>query len=582
MKSINDSEDYQAKMDRRNNIEKELGLRAKDGTWLGPRPPADIETWSEWKKALYWAAGGPAYEIATNLINSGKYEEYLLVMKDWSAYQEKKTQLAKKAIEETLKVYGIDPPLVSGPILSGAPCHKLADGTPDPAYFECYIGKEATWNPVFSENIPKGRWGETLPDGHVVIGADAFDYPGRLAYTLYHEGVHFQDSLTPDKDLRNDPAIELDHRREHQGRLKETFGLRDKDVEAFDLKMEGLQRNAKLWDTAIKMGHDPYKRETRDTVFHDDYKPRWLEQGELDEVRTVLNKAGELQTGIERSAAKERVFDETGFMANEVCSPSAYGRDLITEERLAPLRGRGADFYREILAGIRPRVSTDGCSFDLWVETLQRLANRGEVTAEWMNLGLQRYDDWKREQAEREADAATDKLAATYGFVWDGVDRGGWHAFRKADAKPPEVQIHFRLKRLDQAHAALFLVRTCLDRKIAEPSAEALDILNRRIGDPDFRGALAMRYPSGDVGWCYVYYMLENYGHLRDARGINDLLALMAEMRRRSQGGSRAPRDSTRRKDDADRDSRRQEKPDTGIDLTPAKEALERAKRKVP
>ncbi|MBI4677172.1 MAG: hypothetical protein HY748_06280 [Elusimicrobia bacterium] len=561
---------------QKKDFERKLGLRDEDGKWLGMRRPEGYENWSEWQRALYEASDGLVNDYAKKIFDSPwTYTDYARVIKDYEQYQEESTRLHSEAIKVAMEVYHISPPKKSGPVLSGPPCHKLADGTPDPGYVECYIGETAAWDPKYNESLGegKGRAGETGPDGKVHIGPDAFKYPGMLAYTLSHEKEHFQEHLKKDVDLRNKHAVEVRHRKGHLDSLKSTFDFTDEDVVEFKKKISGEESLAKQWDEKLKAGLDPYKLSDQRA-----FGPDFDLVSKEGNVRRTLKQIAEGARKLDAQNQRRNQMISLGVYADQVCHGMTHSQGVFDELALY----EPAVYDAEMARMERDLASHQGaCWYELTMELLRKLKGGERLEAGWVNAGKARYDERKREQAEREAEAALDKLAATYGFVWDGVDRGGWHVFRKADAKPPDVKCHFRLKRLDQAHAALFLVRTCLDRKIAEPSAEALGILSRRIGDPTFRDALAMRYASGDVGWCYADYLLRYYGHLTDAGGINELLALMAEMRRRAEGGSREPRDSARRKDEADRNSRKQEGQDMGIDLTPAKEALERARRRM-
>ncbi|MBI4677098.1 MAG: hypothetical protein HY748_05895 [Elusimicrobia bacterium] len=553
-----------------------MGWRAKDEKWLGPQVPADIEKWEDWKRALYWASGGSIREAAENLVRSGKYEEYGQVMKEFAEYQEEYAQLAKEAIREARNVYRMDPPKKSGPILSGAPCHKLPDGTPDPDYFECHMGETAVWNPVLAENIDDV--GQTDGDGHVRIGPQAFESPGSLAYALYHEGRHFQDFLTPEEDLgaagvdlRNDPAVEALRGEADLPFLKTVFDFDDRAVERFKSRLERKRALATIWEKEIARGLDPYKivdrgalPKDREFVYDDEGVKRTLKE--------IFGKSRELKESAERESRIRRQMWRLGELALTACAGG-----IVTQETLDELIYLDKDVYRDW----KSEYSKDfGCQYELFAEIQAKLASGERLDADWLNQGRQRHIERMREQAGRKAVAAVEKLAATYSFVWEGVERGGWYVFKKADEKYSSVEYRFRLQRLDEAHAALFLTRTCLDRKVAEPSAEALGILSRRIGDPAFRDAISMGYGGSDADWCYTYCMLRNYGYVTDAGGVNELLAVMAGKEREAAGHPKLE-GSRRRNEDADRNSRLQEGQDTGIDLTPAKEALEKAKRGV-
>lgn len=586
MNGLKEKEAYrQALVDKR-NIEIDLGLRTKDDKWLGLRPPEDIEDWPEWKQLLYKVAGGPVYECARNLINSGKYEEYLRVMEKHEEYEAERVRLAKDAIKETRRVYKMDPPKMSGPILSGAPCHELPDGAPDPAYVECHIGKKAVWAPAYSEGL--NVLGQTEADGKVLIGPDAFGSPGLLAYTLYHEGKHFHDFLRPGVDLKNEFADEVRRREKDKPFLESVFDFTPEDMRKFESGLERKRALAARWEKDIARGLDPYKVEDRGALPKDE-EYVFIKDGERRTLKEIFAKGRELKDSAERDAARKKAISdfhsESGLVAVAACAPGLYGRDPITEERLVGLRGRGPDFYREALNAVPPRQSWHGCDYELWIEMLQRLANGGDITAAWVNQGRQRYDDRKREEADREALAGLEKLAATYGFKLEGVDYYRRFVLKNVNNRYGSVDYRFPFQRLDEAQAALFLARTCLEGRMAEPSGEALDVLRRRIADPAFRKAITMGH-GNDADWCYLYVMLPNYGYLTDAQGMNELLAAMAEKQREAEDWIRKSRERSRRHEAADREYREGQRDGRGrgdgsVDLTPAREALEKARREV-
>ncbi|MBI5881898.1 MAG: hypothetical protein HZB91_02190 [Elusimicrobia bacterium] len=393
---------YWALKDEKKAIEHAIGLTDEKGNLLRRVEPDS----KEWRDILDSTAG-LAYnpknvaERYRNLKPKVK-TRYSSILKEFKPYQEESTRLRKKAIELTRKAYGIDPPETSGPIRSGAPCHRLPDGTPDPDYVECHIDKQASWNPVFSENLGSPE-GVTYPDGHVSIGPNAFAHPGTLAYAIYHEGEHFQNLLAEGADLRNEPGEEVMRRETDRAMLESEFDFTPGDLERFDEKLKKERERARQWDEKLNAGLDPYKKRERDAFPKDiDLTERAGESPKISEaLKEIWRKARELDERQKAEAKIREQLQEYGDIAMEVC----LSRRAVTQERLNALPRLDPQAYRDAI----PKDKYPHCQHELYEAMLLKLANGERLDAAWVNSGRERSSEetGKRRHLEEFLDLAT-------------------------------------------------------------------------------------------------------------------------------------------------------------------------------
>lgn len=248
---------------RRRALEIKLGLTDAQGR---PRPDEDL---------------GAMERLKRYFLRQGKeYAEYLEVVKDDNDGRRDLNALAASAIKLTREAYKIDPNLVSGTIVSGPPIARTEDDVSG------YIGRQTAFAPIFDPGLPDTRSGESRDDGTELIGPKAFAYPGKLAFTLYHEGQHFERILTPDLDLRNIPDWEVREREAQRPLLVDTFSLKRDDLEQFEAGLKRDEERAVKWNELIKGGLDPYKKSNQ-PAFPGNNQVRWLQDGAEDELDAI-------------------------------------------------------------------------------------------------------------------------------------------------------------------------------------------------------------------------------------------------------------------------------------------------------
>lgn len=231
-----------------------------------------------------------ATQYARRLLGLGadKYEEYSRLTNEYKSSQESFRGLSAQAIQLAMDAYKVVPTKSSGQIVSGPPVAKTDDDVPG------FIGNHIDFSPTFSLKTPDGAAGYTDDSGRVIIGPRAFEYPGKLAFTIFHESEHFERLLTPGLDLRNVPGEEVSTREKERPALKSRFDLKDKDIVGFDTVLKSEKIRAKKWATLIGQGFDPYKKHLQ-TAFPGGYRPLWLEEGEIDVVNDILGRAKTLR-----------------------------------------------------------------------------------------------------------------------------------------------------------------------------------------------------------------------------------------------------------------------------------------------
>lgn len=225
----------------------------------------------------------------------------------------------KVAIDLALKAYGIADPRnrPTGPILSGPP------NQPDkPGALRSYLNQTATFEPelTFSLLDESNNLGHTTHGGEVRIEWGAFDYPGKLGMTLYHESLHFKELLTPGVDILDEPRNEVRQRRGEHQLWYRVFKLKYADASQRDAVRSKSAAKIPEWDRMVKEGADPTTEKgyamlkgMLNTAFRPDGDrslPPWIKPG-LDD---ILGGADELAVAVDaenrdrqaRDAAAER------------------------------------------------------------------------------------------------------------------------------------------------------------------------------------------------------------------------------------------------------------------------------------
>lgn len=253
-------------------------------------------------------------EYAKRLLGLGNetYEEFARRTQEYKLAQQELRSLSEQAIRMATDHYKPAPANSSGNIASGPPKPATDDDMPS------FIGNPVTYAPVFSERVPDKTSGSTDDSGKVLIGDDAFDSPGKLAFTLYHEGEHFERLLTPGLDLRNNPKEEVLSRTRQRPLLKSTFGLTDKEIARFDEVLASERVRAQKWDALMSKGLDPYKK-SHQAAFPGNYKPMRLEDGVSQEVDNILARTRELREQ-ERAESERRRQEEEAERARRAAA----------------------------------------------------------------------------------------------------------------------------------------------------------------------------------------------------------------------------------------------------------------------
>lgn len=361
--------DLRGKADK---LEEEIGLRDSDGR-LRPVDDAGV------------------VEFAKRLLGLGveKYEKYARQIQEYKLAQEEFRSLTVQAITMANAEYASAPLKTAGNIVSGPPIPQSDDDVPG------YIGNHITINPKYSKLLPINTWGATDAAGNVLIGDGAFASPGRLAFTLYHEGQHFENLLTPGLDLRNNPREEVLLRTRQRPLLKSTFGLTDEEIVRFDIQLQSDRIRARKWDAALAQRLNPYKK-SQQMAFPGGYKPLWLEDGVSQEVENILARTKELREQERAESERRRREAElsqpampapyNGGMPDQSASPTPYmpGSDQIAASPIS------LDFSIE---GRMKKIGRSACSvpvasFDSDLTSIQWGAFSKDLDYQSLEMGL--------------------------------------------------------------------------------------------------------------------------------------------------------------------------------------------------
>lgn len=442
-----------------------------------------------------------AEEYAKRLLGLGNetYEDFARLTQEYKIAQQELRSLSDQAIRMATANYKPAPAITSGDILSGPPKPVTDDDVPS------FIGNRVDYAPVFSERVPENTSGSTDDSGKVLIGNDAFDSPGKLAFTLYHEGEHFERLLIPGLDLRNNPDEEVVARTRQRPLLKSTFGLTDEEVVEFDAMLKSERNRAKKWAALLTQGLDPYKK-SHQAAFPGSYKPMRLEDGVSPEVDNILARTKELREQ-EKAETERRRREEEAERA----------RRAAAEWRMTQYRSAASN------CGLTPKMTRDGL---------------------------------------------------TYGFKdSDNIN---------VDFTEPVT--------LDQAKAAMMMARACSDGERdnlqASPCTDALGSMQANWGNAGFRQGLELDADAGHIDGC-LRAIRENGEPPGDMRALNKRVSRYLRdwkdaNRRRElerQNARAREREEGGRRERGDAEERSGRVPDQNYDLTPARRALENARR---
>lgn len=330
-------------------------------------------------------------EYAKKLLGLGNetLEKYARASKEYKSAQQELRSLSEQAIKMATAAYKPAPAISSGDIASGPPKPVTSDDIPS------YIGNSVTYAPVFSERVPDGKSGSTDDAGKVLIGPGAFDSPGKLAFTLYHEGEHFERLLTPGLDLRNNPAEEVLTRTKQRPLLKSTFGLTGEEITRFDRVLASERIRAKKWSENLSQGLDPYKK-SHQPAFPGNVRPLWLEDGVGEEVDKILARAKEL---------RDQEIDEAAQRRREEDAERA--RRAAAEWAMDQYRAAASD------CGLTPMMTQGGQTVGFKAGESANVYFTEPVTLDQAKAGiLMTRACWAGEAGQSEDQSCTDALGA--------------------------------------------------------------------------------------------------------------------------------------------------------------------------
>lgn len=286
-------------------------------------------------------------------------------------------ELAADLLVRTARAYGVSDPNnpLSGRIHSGPP-----NRTDVPNAMPSYLGQEAVFAPKFDATLPIGKAGLTTDDGTVRLGWTAFEYPGKLAATLFHEKEHLHDLLASNRDLRNDAAVELRIRTAQRGAMVSVFELRTPDMDRYDEILRNLPAARAQWQELMNDGFDPYREDHRREVFS-----------------LIMRKAMPL----EPSETSGRGFDMPEGL-DEIRQRAALIDLMVRNEQSNRRRSPAVPVDPEVVAAINERIA-DGKAFsalEFLAERICRQSAGGEVPSpfaqEWASWRDEHYESLSR------------------------------------------------------------------------------------------------------------------------------------------------------------------------------------------
>lgn len=280
--------------------------------------------------------------------------EYGRAVEDAGRARREVSAKMKVAIDLALEAYGIADPQnrPRGPILSGPPNQPGKPGA-----LRSYLNQTATFEPelTFSLLDESGRLGHTTHDGTVRIEWGAFDYPGKLGMTLYHESLHFQELLTPGVDMLDEPRNEVRQRRGEHALWYRVFKLKYADAKQRDDVRLNYARKIPEWDRMVREGFDPTTEEGSlalkgmlNTAFRpdgDQSLPPWIKPG-LDD---ILGEADELAAAVSAETRERRAREAAAELERRERERLEDGRRLF-----ASLEAFSRRFCEAAVAGVVP------------------------------------------------------------------------------------------------------------------------------------------------------------------------------------------------------------------------------------
>jgi hypothetical protein len=260
----------------------------------------------------------------------------------------------KVAIDLALDAYGIadSQRRPTGAILSGPPNQPN-----EPGALRSYLRQTATFEPelTFSLLDESGTLGHTTHDGKVRIEWGAFDYPGKLGMTLYHESLHFQDLLTPDVEILDEPRNEIRQRRGEHGLWYRVFKLKYADARQRDEVRLKYARKIPEWDRMVREGFNPTTEQgslalkamlnTAIRPNGDHSLPPWIKPG-LDD---ILGEADELAAAVSAETRERRAREAAAELERRERERLEDGRRLF-----ASLEAFSRRFCEAAVAGAVP------------------------------------------------------------------------------------------------------------------------------------------------------------------------------------------------------------------------------------
>jgi hypothetical protein len=229
----------------------------------------------------------------------------------------------------------------------------------------------------------------------VELGLASFEYVGKLAYTIWHEGRHFQDLLTPpDKlSLLNEPASEVRIREEGLKYRESVFDITRKDREDEDRYLESERSRERYWrKTLLEIrgtGGDPYSAKWREGLPGANTYGMLLDHEVTRRLSEIKREGENLKANLERESERRRA---------ERIPPVAMPPGMP----LVPLPER---------PGVEPPIVQVGTN--LWVLASAACQDPDALTSEqtrgWL-VGFPDGRDWGRYEAKSCADELYNEL----------------------------------------------------------------------------------------------------------------------------------------------------------------------------
>ena len=243
-------------------------------------------------------------------------------------------------------------------------------------YLPSFVGQAASWAPRFAPFQDPGKWGATDFAGKTTIGPAAFQYPDKLAFTLFHEGRHYTDFTTKGTVVWNQPANEVRAREADKKYLNTLFKLTETDLEFHKKGLASERERERAWNAAA-LSYNPFKKADRikfrgaGTSMKFEADPRLAKelsdiQGLADDFRNkVLSRA--------RRDAGDRRLARLRQLAGKACADPA----SITQRELMTIVLPSGDELP------RPNIlASFGCADKLYYDLIEFLLQGREPSAD--------------------------------------------------------------------------------------------------------------------------------------------------------------------------------------------------------